>query len=77
MPIPELATHAARMGMKSVELVGPEYWPMLKEKGLTCAIAPGHGFAKGFANKSEHEECLKILRQRIDECSARRRVCRT
>jgi hydroxypyruvate isomerase len=62
----ELAGHAARMGMKSVELVAPEYWPLLKKLGLTCAIAPSHGFAKGFAHTEEHEECLKILREKID-----------
>jgi hydroxypyruvate isomerase len=70
MTVPDLASNAARMGLKSVELVGPEFWPMLKEKGLTCAIAPSHGFAKGFAHQSEHEECLSVLRQRIDECAA-------
>src|SRR5215475_9820072 len=56
----DLANYAARMGLKSVELVTPEYWPKLKELGLVCAIAPSHGFAKGFAHKEEHEECLKI-----------------
>ncbi|HWF19445.1 MAG TPA: TIM barrel protein [Verrucomicrobiae bacterium] len=70
MPVPELAAYAARMGLKSVELVTPDFWPMLKENGLTCAIAPSHGFAKGFAHQSEHEECLNVLRQRIDECAA-------
>ncbi len=66
----DLANNAAAMGMKSVELVTPEYWPKLKELGLVCAIAPSHGFAKGFAHKEEHEECLKILRERIDQCAA-------
>jgi hydroxypyruvate isomerase len=66
----DLAHYAAAMGMKSVELVTPEYWPKLKELGLVCAIAPSHGFAKGFAHKEEHEECQKILRERIDQCAA-------
>jgi hydroxypyruvate isomerase len=70
MGVEELATHAARMGLKSVELVGPEYWPMLKKLGLICAITPSHGFAKGFAHVEEHAECLAILRTRIDESSA-------
>lgn len=70
MPVPELAANAAKMGLKSVELVTPDFWPMMKEHGLTCAIAPSHGFAKGFAHPAEHEECLKMLRQRIDECAA-------
>jgi hydroxypyruvate isomerase len=70
MTPPELAQNAAAMGMKSVELVTPEFWPQLKERGLVCAMAPSHGFAKGFARKEEHEECLKILRERIDDCAA-------
>src|SRR5581483_8213373 len=70
MTVQDLAVNAARMGMKSVELVGPEFWPALKELGLVCALAPSHGFAKGFAHREEHEECLKVLSQRIDECAA-------
>src|SRR5882724_7373850 len=43
MPVEELANHAARMGLKSVELVAPENWPMLKKLGVVCAISPSHG----------------------------------
>jgi len=67
MSVEELATHAARLGLESVELVAPEHWPMLKKLGLVCAITPSHGFAKGFAHKEEHAECLGILRRSIDE----------
>jgi hydroxypyruvate isomerase len=66
MPVEELANHAARMGLKSVELVAPENWPTLKKLGLICAISPSHGFTKGFAHKEEHAECLEILRKQID-----------
>ncbi|MFM1770249.1 MAG: Hydroxypyruvate isomerase [Verrucomicrobiota bacterium] len=66
MPVPELAGHAARLGMKSVELVGTEHWPTLKKLGLVCAISGSHGFAKGFAHREEHEECLAKLRTSID-----------
>jgi hydroxypyruvate isomerase len=69
MPVPELARHAAQLGMHSVELCDPKFWPELKQLGLTCAIAGSHGFAKGFAHKEEHEECLTILRKRIEECA--------
>src|SRR5215475_1278785 len=69
MPVDELANHAARMGMKSVELVAPENWPTLKKLGLVCAISSSHGFNKGFAHKEEHAECIDILRKRIDETS--------
>lgn len=70
MPVPELARHAKAMGLGSVELVATQHWPLLKELGLTPAIAGSHGFAKGFANVAEHEECLATLRKRIDECAA-------
>jgi hydroxypyruvate isomerase len=70
MTVPELARHAAELGLKSVELCDPTFWPELKQLGLTCAIAGSHGFAKGFAQPSEHEDCIKLLRQRIDESAA-------
>ncbi len=70
MPVPELAEHAAKLGIESVELCDPKHWPALKALGLTCAIAGSHGFSKGFAHREEWDECLAILRQRIDECAA-------
>lgn len=70
MPPGELIEAAARIGLASVELIGPEHWPALKQKGLTCAIAGSHGFARGFAHKEEHDECLGILRQNIGLASS-------
>jgi hydroxypyruvate isomerase len=70
MTVPELARHAAAMGLQSVELCDPKFWPELKQLGLTVAIAGSHGFARGFANLNQHEECLTLLRKRIDECAA-------
>lgn len=66
MSVEELAANAAKLGMKSVELVGPEHFGTLKKHGLSCAISGSHGFAKGFAHTDEHEECLTKLRQSID-----------
>lgn len=70
MPVPELAKHAARLGLASVELCDPKFWPTLKELGLTCAIAGSHGFARGFAQREEWEVCHKILRERIEQAAA-------
>jgi hydroxypyruvate isomerase len=69
MPVEELARHAAAMGLKSVELCDPAHWPMLKELGMTCAIAGSHGFAKGFAHREEWPECHAKLRERIGHCA--------
>jgi len=70
LTVPELAQHAAKLGMKSIELCDPKFWPELKALGLTCAIAGSHGFAKGFAHVEEHEACITILRERIEQCAA-------
>lgn len=69
MSVEALAAAAAKMGMKSVELVPPSDWPVLKKHGLICAISGSHGFAKGFAHKEEHAECLAKLRESIDATS--------
>jgi hydroxypyruvate isomerase len=70
MPVAELARHSAALGLKSVELCDPKEWPLLKELGLTCAIAGSHGFAKGFAHRAEWAECHAKLRERIGQCAA-------
>lgn len=70
LTIPDLAKLSVKFGVKSVELIGPEHWPMLKELGLKCALAGSHGFAKGFVQPEQHAECLKVLEQRIEQCAA-------
>ncbi len=67
MPVPELINHAAKLGLESVELVDPKLWPTIKAAGMTVAISGSHGFAKGFAHVEEHDECVKVLRDRIDQ----------
>ncbi len=69
IPVEQLATGAAAIGLKSVELVPPKDWPLLKKLGLVCAISSSHGFAKGFAHKEEHAECVAKLRDSIDATS--------
>lgn len=70
MTVPELAQHAAALGLASVELCDPKFWPQLKELGLTCAIAGSHGFAKGFAQREQWAECHAVLRERIEQAAA-------
>jgi len=70
MPPPVLAGHAADLGMASVELVPPASWPELTKRGLACAISPSHGWRKGFAQQIQHEECINILRESIDQTAA-------
>jgi len=66
MNVEELAKHSAALGLESVELTGPEHWPVIRKHGLICAISGSHGFAKGFAHVEEHEECIAALKKSID-----------
>ena len=67
--VEQFAKAAKDLGCHSVELIGPEHWPVLKKHGLTCAIAGSHGFVKGFNNPKNWPECVDILTQRIDACA--------
>jgi len=70
MPPEELVHHGAALGLRSIELIDPKHWPLIKELGMTVAIAGSHGFAKGFAHKAEWAECQAKLRERIEQCAA-------
>lgn len=70
---PDYATFcrtAKQLGCQSIELGDPKHWPMLKEHGLTCAIAGSHGFVKGLNNPDHWDECKTKLRERIEQASA-------
>jgi hydroxypyruvate isomerase len=69
MPVEELARNAARIGLKSVELLSPEDFPTVKKHGLICAMVSTHPLQKGFSHTEEHDECVAIIRKRIEEAA--------
>ncbi len=69
LTLEELCAACVRLGLKSVELVGPETFPVLRRHGLTCAIFGRHGFSKGFAHIEEHNECVAACFKALDEAS--------
>ncbi|HEX4796538.1 MAG TPA: TIM barrel protein [Humisphaera sp.] len=66
---PQLAAVAKQLGCVSIELIDPKFWPVLKEAGLTCAIAGSHGFVQGMNNPKYQPQCIDTLRTRIDQCA--------
>ena len=66
MPLEELARAAAALGMKSVEIVAPKDWPILKKYGLVCACTPSHTFVRGLNHKEYHAECIEKLTAAIE-----------
>ena len=61
-----LCREAAAMGLKSVELIDPKHWPILKKHGLTCAITGSHGFLKGWNHVENHGMCIEKVTKSID-----------
>ncbi len=57
----ELAEFASHIGMGSIELLNPDQWGTVIDKGLTCAIGFGTGIGlnRGFNDPSLHEQLLK------------------
>ncbi|MEZ5403650.1 MAG: TIM barrel protein [Bryobacteraceae bacterium] len=59
----DLCKQAKEIGLHSIELLGPEDWPMLKKYNLTCAMGSGAvnkgigGIPKAF-NRLEHHDAL-------------------
>lgn len=65
----ELCQVANRLGSKSIELVDPKDWPLLKEHGLVCALANSHWFDEGMNNPKHQPMCIGKMRKAIDACS--------
>ena len=64
IPLDEFCVSAKKIGLQSVELLGPEEWPILEKHGLTCAMASywedGFGIEKCW-NRPEHHDQLVAL----------------
>ena len=67
IPLDEFCVAAKKMGIQSVEIVGPDAFPTLKKHGLTCAMATGDGISisDGFNDPSQHERLLGVYKEHI------------
>lgn len=61
IPLEELALAVKGMGIKSIELLTPDQWPIVLKHDLTCAMgyASSLGLTRGFNDVSLHEQFLK------------------
>ena len=71
LTVRELAAAAQTMGIRSVELLEPEEWPVLDEFGLTCAMPFGpsvdgkNRLTDGFNEPDNHAWLIEGYRERI------------
>jgi hydroxypyruvate isomerase len=68
MPAAEMAPVARKLGLKGIDLLAPDDFPVLKEHGLLCTMTSGvwGGIPKGLNRVEHHEPILKSLRELID-----------
>jgi hydroxypyruvate isomerase len=61
IPLETFAQECQKIGLKSIELLGPAEWPILKKYGLTCALpnGAGMGIEKGFNDPANHDELVR------------------
>jgi len=60
IPLEDLCKAAKKIGLSSIELLGPDEWPTLKKYDLTCAMPWGadKGLLKGFNDPMLHDELV-------------------
>lgn len=61
IPLDDLCKAAKNIGIKSIDLVGPDEWPVLKKYGLITALAngAGKGIDQGFNDLKNHDELIE------------------
>ena len=71
IPLEELAKAAKEIGLKSIELLGPDKWAVVQKEGLTCAMAyvTDLGLDKGFNDPALHEKFLKDFSANIPKAA--------
>jgi hydroxypyruvate isomerase len=71
IPLEDLAKAAKEIGLKSIELLGPDQWATVIKHGLTCAMAyvTDLGLNKGFNDPALHEKFLKDFTTNIPKAA--------
>lgn len=80
IPLEDLCEAAKKIGLKSIELLGPKEWPTLKKHGLTCAMPNGAGLGieRGFNDPSLHDELVESYEEvipKVAEAGYKQIIC--
>jgi hydroxypyruvate isomerase len=69
--IEELAQECARVGMKGIDLIGEQDWPVVQKHGLVPSMVSGGGsIADGLNRKENHEKIEQQMRENIAKAAA-------
>lgn len=71
LPLETLCAAAREIGIESVELLDPPDWPLVRQHGLTCAMANGTTtIPEGFNRLENHRAAVPSMIERIKACAA-------
>ncbi len=72
IPLEDLCKAAKEIGIASIELTGPEEWPVLQKYGLTSALpwGAGKGIVEGFNDLKLHDDLVKSYTEVIPKAAA-------
>jgi len=66
----ELAKQSARLGLKGIDLIGPDEWPVVQKYGLVPSMVSGGGsIAEGLNRKENHDKIEKQMRENIERAA--------
>jgi hydroxypyruvate isomerase len=71
MSFEEFCRECAKLGLESVELLGPSDWPSVKKAGLVCAMCNGpDSIGYGWNRVEHHDNLLAKFEQAIPQVAA-------
>lgn len=67
LPLEILCREGKNFGLESIDLIGPEDWPVVKKFGMTCGMGNGAelGITKGWNNPVYHDQLVKNYKEII------------
>jgi hydroxypyruvate isomerase len=74
--LPDLCVAAKSIGLSSIELLGPDDWPVLAKHGLSCAMATAPnidglgGITKAFNRVEHHDKLVQVYSDWIPKAAA-------
>ena len=70
MPTEQKCALVAKMGLKSIDFMGPNDWPTLKKYNLVCSLASGAGnIPVGWNRTENHAKLIDTMKKNIDLAS--------
>ncbi|MDQ6699641.1 MAG: sugar phosphate isomerase/epimerase, partial [Acidobacteriota bacterium] len=67
----DLCKESVRIGLKGIDLIGSDEWPIVQKYGLVPSMTPGAGkIPDGFNRKENHDALVKEMQENIAKAAA-------